>query len=96
MRRQAAEIIADRLMADWPHFDPLRSMSVSAWAVLAQLADGPAWDGNLVSKEGRTELVKLGIAQRVRRDACGLAVNELTEDGWHLAVDLHPGPPWPM
>jgi hypothetical protein len=82
-----AEAFASRFVASLPNSDPLRNMSNSAWAVLDQLARGPVWDGDLVSKEGRTELVKYGIAQRIRRDACGLAINELTEDGKYLAVN---------
>jgi hypothetical protein len=68
------------------------SVSVSAWAVLAQLACSPVWDGDLVSKEGRTELIRLGLAQRIRRDECGFAINELTEEGKCLALNLHTGP----
>lgn len=91
MTREEAEAFADKFVASLPHTDPLQSMSPSAWAVLAQLAHSLVWDGDLVSKEGRTELVKLGIAQRVRRDERGFAINELTEDGKWLAVNLDTG-----
>ena len=60
-------------------------MSPSAIAVLKQLAVKSVWDGDLVSKEGRTELVRLGLAKRDRRDTQGLAINELTERGEYVA-----------
>lgn len=60
-------------------------MTPSAIAVLKQLALKPVWDGDLVSKEGRTELIRLGLAKRDRRDERGLAINELTERGEYVA-----------
>ena len=62
-------------------------LSSSAKAVLVQLHEKPVWDGDLVSKEGRTELVKLGLAQRIRRDKRGLAVNELSPAGLALCSE---------
>lgn len=64
----------------------LDTISNSAWAVLGQLAQGPVWDGDLVSKEGRTELVQKGYAKRDRMDKRGLAINELTAAGNELAM----------
>lgn len=61
------------------------SLSQSAIAVLKQLAIKSVWDGDIVSKEGRNELIELGLAKRDRRDDKGLAVNELTERGEYLA-----------
>lgn len=59
-------------------------LSNSGWAVLEQLAQGGVWDGALVSKEGRNELVKLGLARRI----CGekLIKNELTRRGAEIAI----------
>jgi hypothetical protein len=87
MDRQQAEAFADKFVMSLPQ-SPLRSLTPSAWAVLEQLSRGPVWDGNLVSKEGRTELVNLGLAQRVRRDECGLAINELADNWQWLAGEL--------
>ena len=56
-------------------------LSSGALAVLHQLFAGPVWDGDLVEKQGRTELVKLGLAQRCRTDERGLAINELSDAG---------------
>lgn len=61
------------------------SLSQSAIAVLKQLAIKPVWDGDIVSKEGRDELVRIGLAKRDRRDDQGLAINELTERGENVA-----------
>ena len=51
-------------------------MTHFAIAVLEQLRFGNVWDGNLVSKRGRTELIELGLAQR---NAQGM--NALTHKG---------------
>jgi hypothetical protein len=67
----------------------------AAWAVLDQLARGPVWDGDLISKEGRNELVDCAYAKRDRRDERGLAVNELTESGKRLAAQYHHQHPRP-
>lgn len=64
------------------------TLSNFAWAVLGQLAHGGVWDGDLVCKSGRDELVKLGLAQRKRRDKRGLAINELTAAGARIAAHL--------
>ena len=65
-------------------------MSNSAWAVLQQLKRGGVWDGDLVSKEGRTELLRMGLARRDRKfevgPYTGCQINELTEDGAKLAM----------
>jgi hypothetical protein len=57
---------------------------------IQQLKQGPVWDGALISKPARTQLVKLGIAQRCRlfEDGPykGLPMNELTPDGLKLAA----------
>lgn len=57
-------------------------------AALSQLAQGPVWDGALVSKSGRTELVKAGLARRDRTDKRGLSINELTPAGLALAARI--------
>lgn len=64
----------------------LDTISSSGWAVLAQLGRGSVWDGDLISKSGRTELVQKGYAKRDRCDKQGLAVNELTAAGQELAL----------
>lgn len=65
-------------------------MSNGAWAVLKQLKQGGVWDGDLVSKAGRTELLQRGLARRDRQfDAgpyAGCQINELTDDGAKLAA----------
>lgn len=63
-------------------------MSHFGWIVLGQLAKGSVWDGDLVCKSGRDELVKHGLAQRKRQDAQGLMVNELTPAGLQIAASL--------
>lgn len=43
----------------------MRPLSSAAIDVLRQLfMRGPTWDGNLVSKSGRSELVELGYAEQ--------------------------------
>lgn len=61
-------------------------LSNSAWAVLGQLARGNVWDGALISKSGRTELIQKGYARRERKDAQGLMINELTAAGRDIAM----------
>lgn len=63
-----------------------QNLSPGAWATLAQLATGGVWDGELVSKSGRTELIKLGLARRERVGRDHLLINELTQKGLELAV----------
>lgn len=63
-------------------------MSHFGWIVLGQLAQGAVWDGALVCKSGRDELVKHGLAQRARQDAQGLMINELTPAGLKIAASL--------
>jgi hypothetical protein len=55
-------------------------MSNLAWAALDQLRRGDVWDGDLVSKTGRTELIDLGLARRL-----GDGMNGLTDSGRALA-----------
>jgi hypothetical protein len=44
----------------------VKKLSANAIATLHQLvAQGPVWDGNLISKAGRDELVKLGAASKI-------------------------------
>ena len=88
MNHEEADAFATKFVASLPR-SPLHSMARSAWATLEQLSRGSVWDGDLVSKEGRTQLIRLGIAQRVRCDGCGLAINELTDDWSWLAGELH-------
>lgn len=65
-------------------------MHGSAWAVLKQLKRGPVFDGDLICKEGRTILIKKGLAKRERKfedgPHAGCMMNELTEDGCKLAA----------
>lgn len=61
-------------------------LSNYGWAVLAQLCCGSVWDGDLVSKSGRNELISRGLATRHRKDRRGLSINELTSDGLKLAA----------
>jgi hypothetical protein len=63
-------------------------MTHFAWAVLGQLARGSVWDGDLVCKSGRDELVRLGLARRERKDSQGLMINELTQPGMEIAAHL--------
>lgn len=43
----------------------MKTLSPNAIEMLGQLfVKGPVWDGNCVSKSGRTELVSLGFAER--------------------------------
>jgi hypothetical protein len=59
-------------------------LSSSAIACLHQLfKNGPTWDGNIISKEGRGELIRAGYAGRVD----GFAF--LTEEGVRLAVSAY-------
>lgn len=51
-----------------------RPVGRCAIRVLRQLASGPKWDGELVSKSGRDELLDQGFAFR--------------EDGWHSVTPL--------
>lgn len=65
-------------------------MSNSAWAVLKQLKRGGVWDGDLIDKSGRTELLNKGLARRDRKFSdgpyAGCQINELTDDGCKLAA----------
>lgn len=42
-------------------------MSTGAWAVLKQLKRGGVWDGDLIDKAGRTELMGKGLVRRDRK-----------------------------
>jgi len=57
-------------------------MTHFAWVVLHQLSFGRIWDGDLVCKSGRTELVNLGLAER------GYGYQWLTKSGQELAAKL--------
>ena len=65
-------------------------MSNEAWAVLKQLKQGGVWDGDLIDKAGRPELINKGLARRDRKfddgPYAGCQINELTEDGAKLAL----------
>jgi hypothetical protein len=57
------------------------SLSPAAIDVLEQLfVSGPTWDGNLVSKSGRTELVRDGLAFAKH------GYNSLTAEGINVAA----------
>lgn len=61
--------------------DSIDVLTSSAVAALRQLfLQGPTWDGNIVSKMGRNELVKFGYAFRVEGWA------SLTVEGVMLAA----------
>lgn len=66
-------------------------LSHVAWVALGQLAKespyGGGWyDGDLVTKSGRDELVRAGLAERVRGYGTDLMVNRLTDQGALLAA----------
>jgi len=62
----------------------LQPLSSAAIAVLHQLfKSGPTWDGNVISKSGRGDLVKAGLAFHV----AGFA--SLTENGVQLAASIY-------
>jgi len=62
-------------------FKPV-ALSSAAKDVLGQLfMNGPTWDGNIVSKSGRGELVEAGLAFH----AHGFA--SLTSEGVHVAIE---------
>ena len=65
-------------------------MSTGAWAVLKQLKRGGVWDGDLIDKAGRTELMGKGLVRRDRKFTdgtyAGCQINELTDDGCKLAA----------
>lgn len=67
-------------------------LSHFAVATIEQLKRGGVWDGDLVSKTGRDECVRHGLAQRVRKFASGpyrgCEINELTADGKKLAASM--------
>ena len=59
-----------------------RPLSSAAIEVLMQLfVTGPVWDGNLVSKSGRSELVGAGLA------FCDIGWTSLTAEGVSVAVN---------
>lgn len=59
-----------------------QGLSATAIEVLGQLyAYGPTWDGNIVSKNGRGELVQAGLAWHEHGYA------SLTPEGVHLAAE---------
>lgn len=51
---------------------------------------GGVWDGDLIDKAGRTELMKKGLVRRDRKFTdgpyAGRQINELTDDGCKLAA----------
>lgn len=60
----------------------IQGLSPAAVDVLGQLfVSGPTWDGNIVSKSGRCELVRAGLAEH----AFGWAF--LTHEGVRVAVE---------
>lgn len=61
------------------------TMSDQAWVALAQLKrQEPVWDGDLVSKRGRTELIEMGFAHRED------GFTYLTKDGRALVMRMSP------
>ncbi len=67
-------------------------LSDTAWAVMAQLKGGAVWDGDLISKEGRTELVKAGLAHSPTVGHNALTATgrviawTLVSDNWHTGT----------
>lgn len=60
-----------------------KSLSDSAVTVLGQMfVYGPTWDGNIIAKCGRDELVKAGLAKKVNG-----GWNFLTEEGVAVAAE---------
>ncbi len=71
-------------------FATTRQLTPDAIEMLGQLfVNGPVWDGNCVSKAGRTMLVELGLAER------GDGWQWLTRFGVETALSMagwrHPG-----
>lgn len=65
----------------------LNALSGGAINALGQLfVNGPTWDGNLVTKSGRTELVQLGLADKVEG-----GWNYLTREGVQVASEWRSG-----
>jgi len=62
-------------------FTPLSTFAVEA--ILQLWRTGVVWDGNLVSKQGRDELVKQGLADRIN------GFNFLTKEGILLVSETH-------
>jgi len=57
-------------------------MSHGAKAMLEQLfKSGPTWDGNVITKAGRGELIELGLAER------GYGFAWLTRSGVQFAIE---------
>lgn len=66
--------------------DTFEKLSGGAKDVMMQLfVTGPTWDGNLVSKAGRTELVDQGLAFRQQ------GFQSLTDMGLSVAIDADVG-----
>lgn len=66
------------------------NMSHLAWIALGQLAKQAWQDGDLVTKSGRTELIDLGLAERVPVYGIPhLMENRLTAAGRELATRFH-------
>ena len=62
-------------------------MSHFAWAVFDQLIqEGCTHDGDVVSKRGRNELIKQGLALRGRCADCGGGATGLTPAGLQLSA----------
>ena len=69
------------------------NLSNLGWIALGQLARkspyGVGWyDGDLVTKSGRDELVKAGLAERINAYGIKMMVNTLTKEGAALAARL--------
>jgi hypothetical protein len=58
------------------------SLPGDAVEVLGQLfVSGPTWDGNIISKAGRSALISAGLAFKVE------GFTSLTEDGLRMAIE---------
>lgn len=68
-------------------------ISSIAQAVLLQLKRGPVWDGDVLSKVGRGELIKAGLATRENKfdggPYAGCQKTELTTAGMALASRMN-------
>lgn len=58
-------------------------LSHVAWLVLDQLRGGRVWDGDIICKSGRDELIKSGLASRSEG-----GVTSLTWRGREIAISM--------
>lgn len=67
----------------------MKLLSNGAWVALDQLRQGDVWDGDLVNKSGRSELIRLGYVERKPHGMNGLTAAgralaaTMSTDNWH-------------